>query len=117
LYLLADPLFDDFLRLTDTHGSFGECLVALAALQAKTRATLPCGDQARLASAPDATSAAAPSRAKPPRPRLSPLTSSPRSRPSSRRSPTDRILILASGALEPRLAGAGVWMGAEERDA
>jgi hypothetical protein len=57
LYPLADPLLDDFLRLADTHGSFGECLVTLAALQAKTRTTLPCGEQARLASMPDATSA------------------------------------------------------------
>ncbi|KAM0846267.1 hypothetical protein ACQ4PT_055760 [Festuca glaucescens] len=48
---LADRLLDDFLRLADAHGSFRESLVALAALQAETRAALRRGDAARLASA------------------------------------------------------------------
>ncbi|KAM0869505.1 hypothetical protein ACQ4PT_040642 [Festuca glaucescens] len=48
---LADRLLDDFLRLADAHGSFREALVALAALQAETRAALRRGDPARLASA------------------------------------------------------------------
>jgi hypothetical protein len=48
---LADRLLDDFLRLADAHGTFRERLVALAALQAETRAALRRGDPARLASA------------------------------------------------------------------
>jgi ATP-dependent exoDNAse (exonuclease V) beta subunit len=48
---LADSLLDDFLRLADAHGTFRERLVALAALQAETRAALRRGDPARLASA------------------------------------------------------------------
>uniref|UniRef100_A0ACD5UUK0 Uncharacterized protein n=1 Tax=Avena sativa TaxID=4498 RepID=A0ACD5UUK0_AVESA len=48
---LAERLLDDFLRLADAHGSFREALVALAALQAETRAALRRGDPARLASA------------------------------------------------------------------
>jgi hypothetical protein len=48
---LAEGLLDDFLRLADAHGSFRQALVALAALQAGTRAALRRGDPARLASA------------------------------------------------------------------
>ncbi|XP_066347044.1 uncharacterized protein [Miscanthus floridulus] len=49
---LAERLLDDFLRLADAHGSFRQALVALAALQAETRAALRRGgDPARLASA------------------------------------------------------------------
>jgi hypothetical protein len=53
---LADRLLDDFLRLADAHGSFRQALVALAALQAETRAALRRGgggggDRPRLASA------------------------------------------------------------------
>jgi hypothetical protein len=59
---LAERLLDDFLRLADAHGSFRQALVALAALQAETRAALHRGDRARLASAPGATSPASPSR-------------------------------------------------------
>ncbi|XP_062224890.1 uncharacterized protein LOC133923623 [Phragmites australis] len=47
----AERLLDDFLRLADAHGSFRQALVALAALQADTRAALRRGDPARLASA------------------------------------------------------------------
>ncbi|KAL6882640.1 hypothetical protein ACP4OV_011330 [Aristida adscensionis] len=48
---LAERLLDDFLRLADAHGSFRQALVALATLQAQTRAALRRGDPARLASA------------------------------------------------------------------
>ncbi|KAF7017782.1 hypothetical protein CFC21_031157 [Triticum aestivum] len=48
---LAERLLDDFLRLADAHGSFRQALVALAALQAETRAALRRGDPGRLASA------------------------------------------------------------------
>ncbi|RCV34940.1 hypothetical protein SEVIR_7G210500v4 [Setaria viridis] len=48
---LAERLLDDFLRLADAHGSFRQALVALASLQAETRAALRRGDPARLASA------------------------------------------------------------------
>ncbi|TVU14896.1 hypothetical protein EJB05_38393, partial [Eragrostis curvula] len=48
---LAERLLDDFLRLADAHGSFRQALVALAALQAETRAALRRGNPARLASA------------------------------------------------------------------
>ncbi|KQJ84050.1 uncharacterized protein LOC100823023 [Brachypodium distachyon] len=47
----AERLLDDYLRLADAHGSFRESLVALAALQAETRAALRRGDRARIASA------------------------------------------------------------------
>jgi len=46
---LADRLLDDFLRLADAHGSFRQTLVALASLQAVTRAT---GSRPRLSCAP-----------------------------------------------------------------
>jgi hypothetical protein len=48
---LAERLLDDLLRLADAHGSFRQALVALAALQAETRAALRRGDPTRLASA------------------------------------------------------------------
>ncbi|RLM65415.1 uncharacterized protein C2845_PM16G16660 [Panicum miliaceum] len=48
---LANRLLDDFLRLADAHGSFRQALVALASLQAETRAALRRGDPTRLASA------------------------------------------------------------------
>ncbi|XP_062185574.1 uncharacterized protein LOC133889127 [Phragmites australis] len=47
----AERLLDDFLRLADAHGSFRQALVALAALEAETRAALRRGDPARLESA------------------------------------------------------------------